>query len=66
MKKVVIVLTVLCITIGLAFGVTETTEFSLSTTVAESPLNTGIRLRNGDLTDLFNNSSNYVKALFVI
>lgn len=62
MKKVVIVLTVLCITIGLAFGVTETTEFSLSTTVAESPLNTGIRLRNGNLTDLFNNSSNYVNT----
>lgn len=59
MKKVVAVLAILCITIGLVFAVAETSDFTLTTSVAESPLNTGIRIRSGDLTDLFTNSSDY-------
>lgn len=42
---------------GVVFGASQTSDFSLTTSVAESPLNTGIRIREGDLTELFSASS---------
>ncbi len=62
MKKIFTFLSLLLILGSLAFGATETSTVVLSTTVAESPLNSGIRVRNGNLTDLFQGASNYTNT----
>ncbi len=59
MKRIFTLLSIFLILGSLAYGATETVNVKLSTSVEESPLNTGIRVRNGDLTSLFTEASNY-------
>ena len=51
MKKLLTILLSLVLITSAVFGATETTSFTLSATVAESALNSGLRIISGNKTD---------------
>jgi hypothetical protein len=62
MKKILAILSILFLTFGMAFGATETATVTLNANVSETALNSGIRVRVGDLESAITSRATFEEA----